>query len=91
MHYYEAVGTSVNAVEAMEKAIARLARYEPSKTLLEVANLFPAAQRNLDFRVIAEDVLEAMKSWQAALQNTKPAKPQKTRLPRNMKKRTKSR
>jgi predicted nucleotidyltransferase component of viral defense system len=63
MRYYSKVRARVDPVEAIEKAIARLEKYGPGRAKTEIVNLFPAAQRNLDFAVIVEDVLRALRSW----------------------------
>ena len=63
MRYYEKIGKPVDPVAAMEKAIKQLHAYNPSRAKTELANLFPAAQRNIDFAVILKDVVHALKSW----------------------------
>lgn len=63
MQYYERIGKPVDPIEKMEKAMKQLEAYNSSRAKTELANLFPAAQRNLDFAVILEDVLHAVKSW----------------------------
>lgn len=63
MQYYERIGKPVDPIGKMEKAIRQLEAYNSSRAKTELANLFPAAQRNLDFAVILEDVLRALKSW----------------------------
>jgi predicted nucleotidyltransferase component of viral defense system len=63
MQYYERIGKPVDPIGKMEKAIRQLNAYNSSRAKTELANLFPAAQRNLDFAVILEDVLHGLKSW----------------------------
>lgn len=63
MKYYERIGKQVDPIAAMQKAIKQLDAYDASRAKTELANLFPAAQRHLDFSVIVEDVTRALKSW----------------------------
>ncbi|MBI4481466.1 MAG: nucleotidyl transferase AbiEii/AbiGii toxin family protein [Acidobacteria bacterium] len=63
MRYYEKIGKPVDPIATMEKAIKQLDAYNPSRAKMELANLFPAAQRKLDFDVIVKDVAQALKSW----------------------------
>ncbi len=63
MQYYERIGKPVEPIEKMEKAIQQLEAYSSTRAKTELANLFPAAQRNLDFAVILEDAVRALKSW----------------------------
>lgn len=63
MRYYERIGKPVDPMAAMEKAVKQLDAYNPSRAKTELANLFPATQRNLDFSIIVKDVAQALKSW----------------------------
>ncbi len=65
MSYYRRIGRPVDPIAAMKKAVRRLDAYRPSRAKTELGNLFPAAQRNLDFRIIVKDVAQALKSWLA--------------------------
>lgn len=67
MAYYARVGAKVDPTKAVEKAILDLEKYNPARAKAEIANLFPAAQRNLDFGVVVEDVLRALHSWHRLL------------------------
>ena len=67
MRYYNRAGAEVNPIESLEKAILKLEKYDPARTKTEIANLFPVAQPKLDFGVIAEDVLDAIRSWHRVL------------------------
>ncbi len=81
MRYYERIGKPVDPIATMEKAIKQLDAYNPSRAKTELANLFPAAQRNLDFAVILKDVLQALKSW---LPLVLAAAPKKGKRPRKV-------
>lgn len=63
MDYYRRAGTHLSPVRAVERAIADLEARDASHTRTELANLFPAAQRTLDFAVIAADVARALRAW----------------------------
>ena len=67
MAYYARVGAKVDPIKAVEEAILGLEKYDSARAKTEIANLFPAAQRNLDFGVIVEDVLLALRSWHRVL------------------------
>jgi len=60
-------GADVDPIKSLEKAILKLEKHDPAHTKTEIANLFPAAQRKLDFGVISEDVLHAIRSWHRVL------------------------
>jgi predicted nucleotidyltransferase component of viral defense system len=68
MDYYRRAGKPIDPVRAVERAIADLQAREPSRAKTELANLLPAAQRTLDFAVIAEDVTRALRTWLPLLQ-----------------------
>ncbi len=63
MQYYEKIGKPVDSIERLQKTVKQLEAYGSAQVKTELANLFPAAQRNLDFAVILEDVLRALKTW----------------------------
>lgn len=63
MDYYRRAGRPIDPARAMERAIADLERHDASRAKAELVNLLPAAQRTLDFSVIAEDVARALRSW----------------------------
>ncbi len=63
MRYYPRIGKPVDPTEKIQKAIKQLEAYNSSRAKSELANLFPAARRNLDFAVILDDVLRALKTW----------------------------
>lgn len=63
MDYYRRAGRPVDPVRAMERAIVDLEARDPSRAKTELANLLPAAQRTLDFSVIAEDVTRSLRAW----------------------------
>ena len=67
MRYYNRAGAEVDPIKSLEKAILKLEKHDPAHTETEIANLFPVAQRKLDFGVIAEDVLHAIRSWHRVL------------------------
>lgn len=63
MDYYRRVGRPMDPVRAMERAIADLEARDASRAKADLVNLLPAAQRALDFAVMAEDVARALRSW----------------------------
>lgn len=66
MDYYRRAGKPdkpIDPVRAMERAIANLEARDPSRAKTELANLLPAAERRLDFSVIAEDVVRRLRAW----------------------------
>jgi predicted nucleotidyltransferase component of viral defense system len=63
MSYYERIGKPVDPISRMKKAIEQLDAYDPSRAKTDLANLFPSAQRNLDFAVIVKDAEQALQSW----------------------------
>lgn len=67
MRYCGGTSAPVDPAAALEKAIAKLQRYDPGRAKTELANLFPAAQHNLSFAVIVEDVLRALQSWRTQI------------------------
>ena len=77
MKYYTKIGKPVDPIATMEKTLRPLDAYRPSAAKMELANLFPAAQRNLDFAVIVEDVGHALRSWLRLLSSAS-ARKQKT-------------
>jgi predicted nucleotidyltransferase component of viral defense system len=79
MYYYERIGKPVDPIEKMERTIKELEASNPSRAKTELANLFPAAQRNLDFAVILEDVLRALKSWVSLVSSANPRKGKRAR------------
>jgi predicted nucleotidyltransferase component of viral defense system len=63
MRYYDRVGMRIDPVAAVKKAARKLERYNPGLGKTEIANLFPRAQRNLDFQAVVNDVAGALRSW----------------------------
>ncbi len=63
MDDYRRAGKPLDPVRAMERAIADLEARDASRAKTELANLLPAAQRKLDFSVVAEDVVRALRAW----------------------------
>ncbi len=74
MRYYERIGKPVDPIAAMGRAIKQLNSYNPSRAKTELANLFPAAQRNLNFAVILKDVMYALRSWLPLVSSAAPRK-----------------
>ncbi len=72
MRYYDRAGAEVDPIKSLEKAILKLEKHDPADTKTEILNLFPVAQRKLDFGVIAEDVLQAIRSWHRVLAKRRP-------------------
>lgn len=63
MDYYRTLGKPVDPVAALERTAAWLESANPARARTDLANLFPAAQRTLDFAVILTDVARAVRSW----------------------------
>jgi len=72
MRYYNRAGAEVDPIKSLEKAILKLEKHDPAHTKTEILNLFPVAQRKLDFRVIVEDILHALRSWHSVLAKQRP-------------------
>jgi predicted nucleotidyltransferase component of viral defense system len=69
MDYYRRAGKPIEPARAIERAITDLEERDASRAKAELANLLPAAQRTLDFSVIAQDVARALRSWLPLLAN----------------------
>lgn len=67
MDYYKTIGRPVDTAAELARAAAELRARDPSRARMELANLLPAARRNLDFAVILEDVAAALQSWHRRL------------------------
>lgn len=80
MDYYRTLGKTVDPQAALERAAAWLEAANPARIRTELANLFPAAQRSLDFAVILTDVARAVRSWtlQVLMARTRPPRRRKT-------------
>ncbi|MDA2912755.1 nucleotidyl transferase AbiEii/AbiGii toxin family protein [Acidobacteriia bacterium AH_259_A11_L15] len=63
MRYYETVKKPVDPATALQRTIRQLKAYNPSRAKTELSNLLPAAQRNLDFSVIVEDIRGTLEAW----------------------------
>ena len=78
IRYYEKIGRPVDPVAAVEKAAKQLDTFSPSRAKTELANLFPASQRNLDFAIILQDMRSALKSWLPLVSSAVPRKENRT-------------
>lgn len=71
MSYYKKAGSPIDPAAAIERAVRELEDYNPGHGRTELANLFPAAQRSLDFTVIVQDVVRALKRWSSQLDDNR--------------------
>ncbi len=77
MRYYRAAAAEpANPEKALQRALRDLEGHSPARLRTELANLFPAERRGLDFGVVVEDVTRSLRKWLALVGSRKTAVPQ---------------
>jgi hypothetical protein len=84
MRYYRAAAARpVNVEAALDRALRDLEGHDPSRVGTELANLFPAERRGLDFGVVVEDVTRSLRKWLPLVRGRKIAAPRRGRHKRH--------